>query len=206
MNTYEELYTKRNQCNLFSKKKVDNNVIDKIINDFYNNVPSKQSKYPYFVDILDWSNPDIRLEIFKNCHRDLTHSIDQDLGNPSVLAPILIAFTPRNVDPQENFILKNKQAAIEIGIASMFLTFAFENNNYQTGFCGCLSNPDKISRLLNHTEPTYLLLGVGKKSYAVNYLDPRTNTIKKVPNNNYHTNRKPNKNNFITFYTNLINE
>ena len=90
MNTYEELYIKRNQCNLFSKKKVDNNVIDKIINDFYNNVPSKQSKYPYFVDILDWSNPDIRLEIFKNCHRDLTHSVDEDLGNPSVLALSLI--------------------------------------------------------------------------------------------------------------------
>jgi nitroreductase len=194
--SWKRIVKARQSWPLFKSDPIDRNIIEEIIDELYHFMPSKQNKFPFYIKIFDWSNADVRQHIFKECHRNENHSVDEDLGNPQVLAPWLIAFSYRSpelrteVEKQEykdlNAIVK--QGQLEIGIASTFIAYACEARNIQTGFCGCIRNPDQLAKKIGMPSghvSLFMGIGVADKS-ATEYTDPRTNTVKKLSSSNLH--------------------
>jgi|TARA_B110000495_G_C23039898_1_gene622965 nitroreductase len=210
MNNWQEMIQKRHTTFSWSDKEVTKEQIQEILDDLYNYAPSKQAMMPYKIDIMDWSDPELRNEIFAWTHRDGDRPASADLGNPQTLAPWLLAFTPRHpVEDVEHAVYEGekqrkffeKMAHLEIGIASSFIVWSAESRGLSTGYCGCL-NELGTKELLNSTlspndpdpEGVAVLLGIGYKDETnpIAYLDPRTGKKKLLPNNDEHNDRRPN--------------
>lgn len=206
--SWKRIIQARQSWPLFKKDPIDRSVIKEILDDLYDFMPSKQNKYPFYIKLFNWNDPDLRNYIFKECHRNEDDSIEADLGNPQVLAPWLVAFSYRTPDLNNETERREysditavvRQGQLEIGIASTFIAYACEARNIQTGFCGCIRNPDQLAEKIGmpggHVS-LFMGIGIADKT-ATEYLDPRTNTIKKLSNSNlYHKDRKIKKEEFI---------
>lgn len=187
----------------WSDQEVDKQLIKDIITKVIEHVPSKQNKFPYTIDVFDWSNPELRNDIFRHTHRDTTETIYTDPGNPQTLAPILLTFTHRimsdeDIGRQVELKEKGYKSAIgdlEIGIVSTMLMLAFESVGLATGFCQCINEKDALGKKLNRNK-VVLMMGVGYPSDAKTYLDPRINAQKKIPS---YINVKPSVEKIVTY-------
>ena len=215
MNNWQEMIQQRHTTFSWSDKEVTKEQIQEILDDHFNYVPSKQSMLPYTIKVLDWSNPDLRNQIFAWTHRNEDHDVEQDLGNPQVLAPWLLAFCPRHpIEDVEYDVYKGekrrtffeKMSHMEIGIASSFIVWSAESRGLSTGYCGCLNElgtkgelDTTLSPNNSDPEPTTVLLGIGYKDETnpVSYLDPRTGKQKLLPNNWNNNNKRPAKDAYI---------
>lgn len=187
----------------WSNQEVDILLVKKVINNVISKVPSKQNKFPYCIDVLDWSDPALRNTIFTHTHRDKAISIHDDPGNPQTLAPVLLVFTHREMSDNDigkslelkKPSYKNKIANIEIGIVSAMLMLAFENEGLATGLCQCINETVILGSYIDRNE-IILLMGVGYPGNKDTYHDPRINDQKSVPN--FH-NEKPSLNKIVTY-------
>ena len=214
-NQWQDMIQNRHTTFAWSDKEVTKEQIQEILDDHFNYVPSKQSMLPYTIKVLDWSDPDLRNQIFAWTHRNEDHSVEEDLGNPQVLAPWLLAFCPRHpVEDDEYDVYKGeakrtffeKMSHMEIGIASSFIVWSAAARGLSTGYCGCMNELEgskrKIAKVLNPgdkdpDEPT-VLLGIGYKDHeATSYLDPRTNKQKIFPTNEHANLKRPDVNLYV---------
>jgi len=72
-------------------------VIIEALQEVFNHIPSKNLMFPYQVRLLCNDDLIIRKEIMTICHRNQELSIDDDRGNPQVLAPWLLGFNSDGV-------------------------------------------------------------------------------------------------------------
>ncbi len=181
-----------------------NKKIVDIINNVLSKVPSKQKRMPYKIDVFDNSNQQLRNRIFEYTHRDEDATVEDDYGNPQTLAPHLLVFSRRTVDTN-NMSKANdvwgftdqRIIFMEMGIVSMMLMMAFENAGLSTGFCQCIMNKQDLANELGIDNPVELMMGVGYKSDAKTFLDPRTNTTKDVYIEHHH--KRPTLDNIVTY-------
>jgi len=65
-----------------------------------------------------------------------------------------------------------------------YIMLGLQNKGYNTGISqNCGNDPQRIAELINASMPTIFLIGIGYGTNDETYLDPRTDTIKKVPFN-----------------------
>lgn len=188
----------------WTDEKVDNDKIIEIVNNVLTKVPSKQKRMPYKIDIFDNSNQQLRNRIFEYTHRDEEASVDEDYGNPQTLAPHLLLFSRRGVDTSKmsnaNDVWGFSDQRIifmEIGVVSMMLMMAFENEGLSTGFCQCIKMKQELANELGIENPVELMMGVGYKSGEETFFDPRTNNTKNVYLENHH--KRPNLGEIVTY-------
>lgn len=146
---WDRLVKQRQQELLFDKDEIiSKEQISNVLHLMHREMPSKQGEYPFHIDVLDWSNVSLRKYLIKN-----TLASDGRM-NTQMLAPILFCFSE----------IENEYfSRMEIGIASLFLSFALKDIGLNSGFCGCVQNNNKIaSKLKRNNSTTVLFLGVGK--------------------------------------------
>lgn len=136
----------------------EKNLIIDALNEVYTHIPSKNLQFPYHVRLLRNDDPNISKEIATICHRNKEKEIEEDPGNPQVLAPWLLGFNARWVGDLEKRYEKTsirgdldgigigkrrtvdpvgqtQSENIEIGIFSAFIMLALANRGIQTGMC-----------------------------------------------------------------------
>lgn len=177
---WNELIYKRHQEKVFLPDEViPDDVIDSILQNFYETMPSKQGEFPYYIDVLDESDNDLRMFIYL---KSFTTGADPitDFTNPQTLAPRLICIS---ANEKKN----NVFSYIETGLAAMHLSYAITNAGWEYGFCGCINDPHEVAEKLGHTDgkATQLILGVGKHNPTGQFWCPIGERYKKTgPNRN----------------------
>jgi hypothetical protein len=72
-----------------------------VLNEVYQHVPSKNLMFSYQIRLLKNDNDEIRKKVMTICQRNASHTLEEDRGNPQVLAPWLIVFNARWVSDLE---------------------------------------------------------------------------------------------------------
>lgn len=149
-----------------------------------------------------------RFKIFEGTDRVGKYEYD-DIRNPQVLAPWLLAFSMRMLNEDEIGLstdIKNVDWARqymqnEIGIASMFAMLSAHSKGLDTGFCACIQDRNTISKSLNHelVNEVVVFVGIGyKKEGAEKYYNPLIHDYVDIPNRDF--DKKPNKNTYIKYH------
>ena len=158
-NTFNRTYSKRRSTfNFDLTKDFDMDAFKNVIELFSSNMPSKQFGFPYQIDILDWSDTELRKDIFYGTMPRI-FSGQKCIYNNQVLAPVLIIFTQEL--PGEYI------APIEIGMALMSLTYLLQSNGFLTSFCECIEDPNYLGPRITGKDNTTLrvILPVGQHAY-----------------------------------------
>lgn len=79
----------------------EESIILSALQEVYQHIPSKNLQFPYQVHLLRNDDPTIRKEIMTICQRNGHLSVEEDPGNPQVLAPWLLGFSARWVGDLE---------------------------------------------------------------------------------------------------------
>lgn len=185
-----DLIQARETCfNWDNSKIVSKETIREVCEEVYYHLPTKNLKFPFQVDIFDnTKDADIRKQIMTVFHRNQDMDIHEDKGNPQVLAPILIAFSMRDIGDVETRFQKETLRSynevvftnnIEIGIVSTYFMLALANRGIATGITQNCHDGERVAKLLGASMPTILMMGVGYKSKALTYHDPRTDNPRK---------------------------
>jgi hypothetical protein len=157
-NTFNRTYSKRRSTfNFDLTKDFDMDAFKNVIELFSSNMPSKQFKFPYQIDILDWSDRQLRKDIFYGT-MPRGDTIKGKFNN-QILAPVLISFTEEI--PGEYI------APVEIGMALMALTYLLQSNGFLTSFCQCIEDPNSLGPRITGKDNTTLrvILPVGQHAY-----------------------------------------
>lgn len=171
-------------------KKVDVQLIKDAMYDAYMQAPTKNLKYPFTIKCIKNDDIERRKEIMTICHRNDEMPAETDYGNPQVLAPYLLGFSQRDVtkaEVQYQFYNRtpenvNRYDHLEFGIQAAFLMLGLKNRGLDTGITqNCNHDSERCAELFKVDRPIRLIIGVGYASDALEYLDPRTDTIKSVP-------------------------
>ena len=168
----------------------EESIILAALQEVHQHIPSKNLQFPYQVHLLRNNDPAIRKEIMTICQRNGHATIEEDHGNPQVLAPWLLGFSARWVSDLEaryetesirgklDGFGKGKHRTqadcgqtqaenIEIGIFSAYIMLALANRGIQTGMCqNITNNSGRASEIFNiDNDPRALdfrfIMGVG---------------------------------------------
>lgn len=191
---WNDLIQKRHTTFAWEDTPVDKELLLEVFKEVYENIPSKNLKFPYTVTAYDNSNFEIRKEIMTICHRNQDKDIDRDLGNPQVLAPILLAFSRRNYKELETLHQKtytwtdkelDRYGFLEIGIVASYIQLALTNRGIQTGFCQNINqNAERAQEIFGTEYPVALIMGVGygkDPTVQHTYIDPRVERERRIP-------------------------
>jgi nitroreductase len=190
---WNELIKKRHTNFAWSDEVPSDEILKEVCEEVYLHVPSKNLKFPYVVTIMKNDNPDVRKEIMTICHRNKDKTIDEDLGNPQVLAPILFGFSRRDYKSLETLHQKtytwteeslDRYGFLEIGIVATYLVLALTVRGINTGFCQNINQNSKRAQELFGSEfPIQLVVGAGysKGPGIQHYIDPRNDETRRTP-------------------------
>ena len=171
-------------------KEVDVQLIKDAMYDSFMQAPTKNLKYPFTIKCIKNDDLERRKEIMTICHRNDIHTIETDTGNPQVLAPYLIGFSQRDVTiAEEQYQPNNRNSEsvirydhVEFGIQATYLMLGLQSRGLDTGITqNCCHNSERCAELFGVEQPVRLILGVGYASNELEYLDPRTGNMKRVP-------------------------
>lgn len=174
-------------------KEVDPYIIQEVLYENYLQAPTKNLKYPFRVRVIKNDDPERRKEIMTICHRNADLDIEQDGGNPQVLAPYLIGFSQRDVRDLEVIYQKTYTRPpasvvnydhLEIGIQAAYIMLGLKNRGIDTGLTqNCCNDRERTAELFGLKEPCRFILGVGysKGLDLHHYVDPRTGKEKQIP-------------------------
>lgn len=162
-----------------------------VFHEVYMNVPTKNLMYPYVVTLFENSQSAAKDELFTICHRNQAHSVEQDAGNPQMLAPWIIGIGPRDVvhletryDPvyrRSNWHV-DLMDSFESGMLATYIMLGLQNRGYNTGISqNCVNNPERCAQIIGSPVSLLFLIGVGYGTNDPTYFDPRTLTNKNVP-------------------------
>jgi len=158
-NTFNRTYSKRRSTfNFDLTKDFDMDAFKNVIELFSSNMPSKQHKFPYRIDILDWSDRELRKDILYGTMPN-TFPGQKCIYNNQVLAPVLICFNSVVPAPYVS--------QMEIGMALMALTYLLQSNGFLTSFLQCIQESDNLGKRITGEENTTLemILPVGQHAY-----------------------------------------
>lgn len=129
------------------------------LQEVYQHIPSKNLQFPYHVRLYRNNNTEVRKKIMTICQRNTHQAVEDDKGNPQVLAPWLLGFNARWVSDLEkryeyesvrgfyNGLGQGQKRTndtnggqtqtenIEIGIFSAYIMLALANKGIQSGMC-----------------------------------------------------------------------
>lgn len=175
--------------------------MEEVAREVYKYCPSKNRKLPYVIDIIRGpTDEETRKQLHLNSHRNTDRSVDNDGGNPQVLAPTLIVISKRNVHDLETKFQKIEHRVptgvantdnIEIGMVALSFVHGLTARGWNTGLCQCVRSRSRTSEILGTHGETDLIIGVGKESRIDSvtgektdfprYLDPRNNKHRAIP-------------------------
>ena len=191
---WNELITER--FNSFAwtndRGEVDVNDIKNSLIQVFNKAPSKNQKYPFTIKLVK-NNPDLKLKLMQVCHRNRDLSVEEDAGNPQVLAPYLLGFCRRDIEEtatkQDYRIAEDIEnySCLEMGIQATYIMLELKNRGLDTGIVSCIQDQDVAAELLGLPKKCKLIIGIGYSSYNIRsqeprtYHDPRINKTKPIP-------------------------
>lgn len=156
---WKELIDARRQCDVWDySKEIARQEIEEILRECHWRVPSKQNQMDYEVMVLDWSDPQLRQDIYEfatvwidDNDPFYKEGAEPQLGrNPQVLAPWLLIFKNVNVNTKQNGV-DDVTRSCEMGMLSMMITLAAKLRGLDSGFSRCIQgydfNPELCDRL-----------------------------------------------------------
>lgn len=178
---WQKVLENRNHTFVFDGDRIpDRSLIDTMVSEMHRKCPSKQKRVLYQLHILDQSDPDLRLDLYKHTNRNPDKPVDPGHNhyNPQVLAPYLLVWSMRDAntvreesaeddlilgkelnaeyrDEQYMFIMAN----LEVGLSSMFVALSAAAHGLAAGFCKCIQAGDEIKEKYGF-EPI-LMMGIG---------------------------------------------
>ena len=190
---WDTIIKTRQQIFLFNEVIPDKRIIDKILWEMHEHCPSKQRKAPYRIDVLDWTNQQLRRDIYAGTY---TPDKNPDRFNSQTLAPYLLVFSKRNLTEEEigindelnDWIHYHNVAWNEIGMASTFIALSALSKGIDSGFCACIRNQKEILKEFPNMEQKdgpLLYMGLGYRSNAKTYMCPVKGTEEEVFDKNW---------------------
>jgi len=187
-NYWDTIIKTRTQTFIFNDILPDRRIIDKILWEMHEHCPSKQRKAPYRIDVLDWSNQQLRRDIYAGTY---TPDKDPDRFNSQTLAPYLLVFSKRNLTEEEigindelnDWVHFHNVAWNEIGMASTFIALSALSKGIDSGFCACIRNAKEICKEFPNMEQKdgpLLYMGLGYRSNAKTYMCPIKGTEEEI--------------------------
>lgn len=186
---WNDLIAQRHNAFAWQEREVNINLIKESMQQVFNFAPSKNQKYPFIIKLIK-NNQSRKKQLMTICHRNLDLDVENDRGNPQVLAPYLIGFCERNVselektkeDYRDNDDIVN-YSCLEMGLQAAYLMLALANKGLDTGICSCIQDQIQAGELFGLPNKCKLILGIGysKGTGSFDYLDPRTNKTKQIP-------------------------
>ena len=185
---WETIIKTRQQTFLFNEEVPDRRIIDKILWELHEFCPSKQRKTPYRIDVLDWTNDQLRRDVYAGTY---TPDKNPDRLNSQTLAPYLLVFSKRDLTEEEigmndelnDWVHFHNIAWNEIGMASMFVAMSALSNGIDHGFCACIRDAKEICKRFPNMEQKdgpLLYMGLGYRSTAKTYTCPIKGTTEPV--------------------------
>lgn len=204
---WNDLIHNRTQTFIFEETQPDIGLIEQICEEVHARCPSKQNRVKYKLHILDWSDADLRMDLYAHTDRNPTDP-NSCKYNPQVLAPYLFIWTDRDVEKKftrDGVTILNseysdshwakRQAEMEIGICSMFTAFAAADKGLQSGFCKCMQ-AEKIEE--KYGINPILMMGIGyAKNNPTSYFCPILQKEMPVPSDAW--NPKPEVDQYIQY-------
>jgi len=145
---WADILENKKQTFVFDKTIPEKSLIDKIVDEIHRKCPSKQNRVLYDLKILDWSDEELRLDLYRATERDPSRP---GIYNPQVLAPYLFVWSERSkIEPSQNAFgqdnnpeykdpkIKRQVAYMEMGICSMFVVLSAQDKGLSSGFCKCI--------------------------------------------------------------------
>jgi hypothetical protein len=171
---WKELIETRTQTTTWNLDyNLDIETIKELSEEIHRRSPSKQNRVRYEMHWLDWSNPELRNEIYEFC---VSRNEEKLHYNPQVLANWIVVFTAKKYYyPEEETGHDKFTANLEVGLASHMLIHGAKVRGLETGFCKCFDynyqNVDVIKKAfdLQDIDNLYLIVGVGKENKT--YID-----------------------------------
>jgi len=154
--------------------------IQKIIQEMHEFVPSKQRRVRYSIDVVANSQDDERKHlIYAGTKADPSNPYSRH--NPQVLAPWLISFSIRYEANTEGYDTEyfEKEAWLDIGLASQFISLSALTKGLDVGFCQCIQNREEIQQQLGFKPVQYL--GIGHRDPSSRYYCPVYNKFVDIP-------------------------
>ena len=161
-------------------------LIDEILRELHEFVPSKQKRVRYNIDVISNADADLRYTIYNGTMADASKP-DTSRFNPQVLAPWLLVLSVRYESNVENYSNDwfEKEASLDIGLASQYIAMSAISKGLNVGFCQCIQNRDEMTTILGRYPILYL--GVGYKDPSETYFCPVRQKMVRIPNRNNDT-------------------
>jgi nitroreductase len=177
-NTLVDIFEKRHTTFAWDEERIpEKELVLEALREVHTHIPSKNLQFPYQVRLMRNDDPAIRKQIMAICQRNMHMTVEEDHGNPQVLAPWLIGFNARFVADLERRYepdsvrgvydgegkgklrtnddhgAQTQTENIEIGIFSAYIMLALANRGIQTGMCAniCI-NYEEATEIFNLAE------------------------------------------------------
>lgn len=200
MDKWSDIISARSTTFSWTDELIPKEVIQEVCEEVHLFCPSKNRKIPYIVNVIRNTDYDQRKALHTGCHRNTDRTIEEDGGNPQVLAPTLLVFSKRDVTEAETkFQTIEKRVEdgiantdnIEIGMAALSFLYGLTSRGWDTGLCQCVRSRSGTARLLGTNGSTDLIIGVGRRNTVDSetgetttwpkYMDPRNDKHRKIP-------------------------
>ena len=122
-----------------------------ILSEVYQNIPSKNLMFSWQARLLRNDDPEVRKRLMTICQRNAHMTMEEDRGNPQVLAPWLIGFNARWVgDLEKRWETESKRGELN----------GFGKNQRRTGASDKLSESEAISLSNGQTQNENIEIGI----------------------------------------------
>ena len=177
---WKDIIASRRNYFVFTDEVVDKKVIKEVFEETYLYAPSQNLLFPYEVRLYRNNNTEIKKQLLELTHRNSNVNVENDLGNPQVLAPWLVGLTyiekHNNKTASEDRIVDG----LELGILLTYISLGLKNRGIDTAFCKCIRDYNAVGQIFG-TDRVDVMIAVGYGTNATKWNDLRTGTIKDTP-------------------------
>ena len=177
---YKDLIERRKNYFVFSNEVVDEKIIKEVFEEVYYHAPSQNLLFPYEVSLYRNDNYENKVKLLELTHRNSNLSVEDDPGNPQVLAPWLIGLTYKERHNVNTAIKDRNPCELELGILLTYISLGLQDRGVDTAFCKCIRDNEKLGEIFG-TNRIDVIIAVGIGTSNSTFKDLRTNTIKNVP-------------------------
>lgn len=177
---YKDLIERRKNYFVFSDEVVDEKIIKEVFEEVYYHAPSQNLLFPYEVSLYRNDNYENKVKLLELTHRNSNLSVEDDPGNPQVLAPWLIGLTYKERHNVNTAIKDRNPCELELGILLTYISLGLQDRGVDTAFCKCIRDNEKLGEIFG-TNRIDVIIAVGIGTSNSTFKDLRTNTIKNVP-------------------------
>ena len=177
---YKDLIERRKNYFVFSDEVIDEKIIKEVFEEVYYHAPSQNLLFPYEVTLYRNNNYENKVKLLELTHRNSNLTVEEDPGNPQVLAPWLIGLTYKEKHNTNTAVKDRSPCELELGILLTYISLGLQDRGIDTAFCKCIRDTEKLGKIFG-TNKIDVIIAVGIGTTNSTYKDLRTNTIKNVP-------------------------